>query len=333
MAGSTQRVGFVYLDQQHRQSKQYQRAVSAFGGGIKASSLGTVSLTNSTVSGNSTAGYGASGGGIKAVGTVTLTNSTVSGNSAVGADANFGGIHTDALVTLINSTVTGNSATGVGGGISVLSPSSSFERITLRNSIVAGNIDNGTAPDIGGVGAAGNLMVEHSLIGDTTGSNITALTGTGNILDQPALLGTLADNGGPTQTHALLPGSPAIDAGSETHAGGLLTDQRGVPFVRVFDVPNTPGSGIDIGAYEQQFLRVVDNPVDEDDGDHSQGDLSLREAIGLANSSIGWDTITFDNRVFRGGAESLIRLTQGELVISETLTIDGSSGTEIVITG
>jgi len=96
------------------------------------------------------------------------------------------------------------------------------------------------------------LTVNHSLIGDTMGSGITATTGIGNILNQPALLGPLADNGGPTLTHALLAGSPAIDAGSDTltvDAGGnpLTTDQRGDGFNRVnFGRP-------DIGAFESDF--------------------------------------------------------------------------------
>ena len=76
--------------------------------------------------------------------------------------------------------------------------------LTLRNSIVADNEDNGTAPDV--LAVDDELIVENSLISDTTGSGITASTGAGNILDQSALLAALVDNGGPTETHRLPPG-------------------------------------------------------------------------------------------------------------------------------
>ena len=101
-------------------------------------------------------------------------------------------------------------------------------------------------------GAVTQLVAEHSLIGDTTGSGITASTGVGNILDQPALLGPLADNGGPTLTHALLAGSPAINTGSNALAvdadgNALTTDQRGIGFDRI------NFGQVDIGAFESDF--------------------------------------------------------------------------------
>ena len=81
--------------------------------------------------------------------------------------------------------------------------------------------------------------------------------------DSDPLLAPLADNGGPTPTHALLPGSPAINQGSSTESN----DQRGAPFVRNF------GGGVDIGAYERQTVAglslVVDTTSDESDGDYS----------------------------------------------------------------
>src|SRR5438045_8503037 len=86
------------------------------------------------------------------------------------------------------------------------------------------------------------------------------------------LLGPLADNGGPTRTHALLPGSPAINAGNSS--GAPATDQRGAGRV----------GPVDIGAYE--FVptnRLVDITADENDGNFAPGDLSLAEAIFLAN--------------------------------------------------
>jgi len=221
----------------------------AFGGGIFSPN---VSLTSSLVSGNSTSAYGSDGGGIYASGDTVLINSTVSGNSALitGEFSGYlrgGGLFVADLV-LNNSTVTGNTAGFTGGGIQTRVAASPIE---VSNSIVAGNI--GSGPDIRFLGENDPnpeiLVVENSLIGDVARSGITAATGTGNILGQPALLGPLADNGGPTLTHALLSGSPAINAGSNALAvdgdgSPLTTDQRGTGFDRIL------GDSVDIGAFE-----------------------------------------------------------------------------------
>ena len=133
-------------------------------------------------------------------------------------------------------------------------------------------------------------------------------------------LAPLNFNGGPTRTHALLENSPAIDAGDPSITFDANEfDQRGAPFVRVFDDLGTNGSSIDIGAFERQVISLnllVDNRIDENDGDFSVGDLSLREAVDLANANQGDDTIAFDPSVFTGGNNSLIRLTQGTVEVS-----------------
>src|SRR5690606_708942 len=103
------------------------------------------------------------------------------------------------------------------------------------------------------------------------------LTDTNNLKNVDPMLGPLAFNGGPTQTHALLAGSPAIDKGSNPAA--LTTDQRGAPFVRV------SGPQADIGAYEKQatpVMLVVTTAEDEDDPVFDPADLSLREALRIA---------------------------------------------------
>jgi hypothetical protein len=110
-----------------------------------------------------------------------------------------------------------------------------------EDSIFSGNGSN----DFSGV-----LISEgYNLIQNTNGCTITGKNRTGDIYGADPLLGPLQDNGGPTWTHALLPGSPAIDAGS---SGGLNTDQRGAP--RPYDVPGIPNAadGSDIGAFEYQ---------------------------------------------------------------------------------
>ena len=240
------------------------------GGGIRTI-FGDLSLTNSTVSGNISA---RDGGGIgTSFGGFTSINSTISGNVS-GRDG--GGIgFNDSQIILVNSTVTGNSASRVGGGISFRS-NSFFQRdsLTLQNSIVAGNTDDGTAPDVSASGGVAiDLVVEHSLIGDTTGSEITAASGPGNILDQSALLGPLADNGGPTLTHALLPGSTAIDAGDNALAvdeGGntLTTAQRG---------ENRFNGTVDIGAFEFIEARSLVVTTSQDIVDPNDGlDLTAR---------------------------------------------------------
>lgn len=179
-----------------------------FGGGIDNTGGALLTLSRSTVSGNSAR----LGGGIASVNRLTLSNSTISGNSSEGSG---GGIYADLRVILSSSTVTAN--VGGGGGISA-----NFNRgaLTLHNSIVSGN----SLPDV----QADEPLIVNSLVGVA------------------ALLGPLADNGGPTWTHALLPGSPAIDTGLCTDAdGGLVTtDQRGVS--------RPQGNACDIGAFERQ---------------------------------------------------------------------------------
>src|SRR6185295_15919213 len=119
---------------------------------------------------------------------------------------------------------------------------------SCNSTIIANNLGGfifqGTraAPDF-----SGDLNSQgYNLIGNTAGTVILGIA-TGNLLDIDPLVGPLQDNGGPTDTHALLPGSPALDAGI---SGGPNTDQRGFP--RPFDIPSLPNAadGSDIGAYE-----------------------------------------------------------------------------------
>ncbi len=192
------------------------------GGGIYNEDRGTLTLNGSTVSGN-TAGSGR-GGGIfnDNRGTLTLNGSTVSGNTATSGGA---GIYDGfgSTLTLISSTVSANTAGDVGGGIL------NNGVANLKNTIVANNSTDDCA---GSITSAG-----HNLDSDGTCS----LTGAGDISTTGPLLGPLADNGGPTQTHALLISSRAIDAGSGD-CPPPATDQRGVA--------RPQGAACDIGAYE-----------------------------------------------------------------------------------
>lgn len=203
----------------------------AHGGGI----FGDVTqLWSSTVSGNSTTGNSATGGGVHADdGFVTLRNSTVSGNSTTGNSADGGGIFAArGPVNLTGSTVTGNVAEAAAGGGIYFSDFIGATSFSVLTSIVAGNTDNGTVPDLRG-DISSPVTVDHSLIGDTTGSRITNSTGFGNLLNVDPQLLPLAFNGGATKTHALLPESPAIDASpspvplQEYELNGSFVDSQG----------------------------------------------------------------------------------------------------------
>ena len=217
------------------------------GGGGGLFNAGTLTLYNTTVSGNTSNG---NGGGVFNAGSLTATNTTFAGNTAVdgGAVANSG------TLTLINATVAGNDtvAGGSGGGLYL----SANQAAVLVNTLVAGNTAL-AGPDITGTVTA----ADHDLIGNgSNSSGVVAgvsgnLVGTGSNPIDPRL-GVLQNNGGPTPTRALLAGSPAIDAGTNTV--GLTVDQRG--FQRAVD------GVIDIGAYEYQppatavALLVAPNP-------------------------------------------------------------------------
>jgi hypothetical protein len=211
------------------------------GGGIRAFSTGTT-ISNSTVSNN----VAEEGGGVS--GTAVISQSTVSNNAAdIG-----GGLHTN-YARIAHTTISLNRANIFGAGIFVASNS-----LTLHHSIIAANV--GTFGDV--VGLLGvSINARYSIIGHASGSGLSeAPVGSpdanGNLIGGPMhgainpLLGPLADNGGPTPTHALLPGSPAIDAGDSAAMAGVggvpEFDQRGTPFTRVY------GGRIDIGAFESQ---------------------------------------------------------------------------------
>ncbi|MCA9053827.1 MAG: hypothetical protein KDA75_08315, partial [Planctomycetaceae bacterium] len=308
-------------------------------GGAIAGGSGAITITNSTFNGNFTQGTGSHGGAISG-GQMLIVNSTVSGNSVQGSGVDGGGISsTGNAATIVNSTITLNTAADSGGGIQ--SPSVNFgESLTIINSIVAGNTAT-TNPDFSAPGGTpGSLVVRNSLIGDNEGTTLPeaqTADANGNFVGQTIanlgtgrvdpLLAALAFNGGPTQTHALRPGSLALNSGNGARAtsngqpGGtaLTADQRGLPFARI------AGSSVDMGAFEAAPMPVgsliVSTAVDESDGVFMSGDLSLREAIELANANVGVaDTITFAAAL----NAAPLQLTLGQFQVADDLTIIGN---------
>jgi Bacterial Ig-like domain (group 3)/Right handed beta helix region len=317
---------------------------STFGGntdeyGAAISNGGTMTLSTSTVSGNS----GSFGGGIINSGSLTVSACTVSGNT--GGDG--GGINqSGGTLELINSTVAGNSA-GLGAGIYDSSPG-----LTVINSTIAYNsgygvynaggaptldntiVDWNYGPDAGGT--AFNSASAYNLIGiDNTGS----FSGNGNLVGvtNPGL-GILANNGGPTQTIALLAGSRAINAGStalalDQNGSPLTTDQRGAGFPRIV------GGTVDIGAFEgptvigSPTVYTVDLTSASGTGSGNSGDLDYVINEVDANISPAGCIVQFDPSVF--GTPQTITLS-GTLQLSEPsgpLLISGPRAGLVTISG
>jgi hypothetical protein len=270
-------------------------AGSSNGGGIYIEQESTLFVNNSTFFGN----LGYNGGGIYTYGTVTVKNSTFSSNST---NTFGGGIYNYyGMVSVSSSTFSGNGSDGGnGGGIY-----NNGGILYLRNTILANSIAGNDCHNNGGTLFAdvNNLIESHTGCGTPV-----------SVADPN--LGPLADNGGPTLTFALLPGSPAIDTGDNGTC--LSADQRG--YSRPFDGDGDGTATCDMGAFEYGFgSKVVTNPNDSGPG-------SLRDAI----SNVGpGGTITFDLNAY----PAIITLTSGQLVISTDLIITGPGADQLKVSG
>jgi hypothetical protein len=208
------------------------------GGGVF--NEGTLTLTNSTLSGNTASGIG---GGVYNFGTLTFTDSTLSGNTAsgisgFGSGGSGGGVYNEGTLTLTNSTLSGNTASGggIGGGVYNFGTMA----VTTSTTSIFSNSSGGDLVDqTGGAFVSGG----HNLFSDTPAVTLAPT----DLINTDPLLGPLADNGGPTFTQILLPGSPAIDAG--VSVPGVTTDQRGIP--------RPQGRAADIGAVEDAQATVT----------------------------------------------------------------------------
>lgn len=299
------------------------------GGGIINTTSGTLTISDSTFSGNSAL----NGGGIRNDGALVISNSTLNNNQANGTDGGGALVNTfnisgGALATaqVINTTISGNTATSTGGGISVRGGTVTVRNSTivsntatttgggisgigtanLSNSIVAGNT-SATAPDastatielipgilslVGTINGNGN-----NLVGDVSGvANGTLGTGTDltlaglGVMLSDVLATSLADNGGVTQTHALVANSPALDAGDNALALDnlgvpLTTDQRGVNRVR--------NGIVDIGSFEVQNDAPTDITLDNTSIAENSSNGTLVGTLSATDADAG-DIFTFN---------------------------------------
>ncbi len=222
------------------------------GGGINTFAGGTLAITDSTIQWNHAA---LNGGGINTeagAGQMTISGSTIIFNSS---DSNGGGLYLSTTSSMTNDTILGNFATLNGGAIYNYSGSA-----TLTNATVNQNQNN--APQSGAVfRESGAVSVRNTILDNSfncrggitslghniDSSNTCGFTGPGDLVNTNPRLGVIGDNGGPTQTEALLEGSPAINAADpEIYPP---TDQRGVT--------RPQGSGPDIGAYEVEVAAAA----------------------------------------------------------------------------
>ena len=332
-------------------------AVGGSGGGIF--NTGTLTIRNSSISDNLTGtglGGSGSGGGVSSDVTLTIIGSTISGNSTgAGVGSGGGGIWAANTLTIANSTISGNQANGFGGGLAAFFGSTTLTNVTitnnrggnlgggglyrdsgavtLRNTLVAGNY-KGASPSTTADDIVGTMdpISSFNLIGTGGSGGLTNDTNNNQIGVSDPKLATLSNNGGPTQTHGLLPGSPAIDAGSNANLPSdtfdldgdgntsepVPFDQRGPGFSRASDGNGDGISTVDIGAFEVQSILVT-NTADSGAG-------SLRQAITDANTNAVPEAINFQT-----GLTGTIVLSTALPDISSSMAISGSEPSELTI--
>lgn len=327
-------------------------------GGAVLNDYGVLSFKDCTFSGNATSEFGYGGAiynnGFEGTSALTINSCTFTSNSAYGGGAlSNHGVNGTATLSATNSTFSGNAATFRGGGIFANAVNNGTSTLTVRNCTLSGNTAGESGSGIFNLANDGNaaLTIGSTILDSGSGSNINNSSGTvlsqgynlssgadggdggtvpGGLLNSTGdkrntdpKLAALANNGGPTQTMALLAGSPAINAGTST--GSPTTDQRGMPRV----------GQVDIGAYEFQKIEslVVTTTADENDGtsDANEGTgTSLREAIAFANANTDSSVITFN---LPNAGPHTIQLSSRLPHLTTTLKINNTSGESITVRG
>ena len=274
------------------------------GGGIDNENNDTLMITNCTVSGN-TAGLG---GGMFNGGPLTIGSITVSGNSA----ANGGGIYNSGggTATITDSTFSGNTASSGGGVFNIGTFTITNSTLSNNSASLGGGVFNNETLQIGdtilNMGASGANISDFGTV-TSLGYNVSSdngggvLTGPGDQINTDPLLGPLQNNGGPTFTHALLPGSPAINTGDPTFTPPPSFDQRGPGFVRVVS------GRIDKGSFEVQAApgpqyQIFDIGVVQPGDTASQGFGVSRAGIAVGRS------------IRTGGSQAFTWTLQGGIV-------------------
>lgn len=278
---------------------------SGAGGGMQNFSGTTLTMINTTVSGNTSNSTLTGGGGIQANGTLSFTNTTFSGNRAPSGDG--GGLYYNGQgLTMTNTTVVNNTATDGGG----LYKSTSVANAVIRNTLIAGNTAPANADIRGDFSSAGNNLI--GTVGSSTGWT------TSDILGQAALTAPLGNYGGTGMTHALLSGSPAINAGqncvidlscaSNNPPVAVVSDQRGAG--------RSTATVIDIGAFEVSNTYVAVLPFARVNQPYSE--------------TIAPDNMSFAYALSGGGLPPGVSLTtsyaggKGEDVPAATVALSGT---------
>jgi CSLREA domain-containing protein len=324
------------------------------GGGIFCN--GALVLTNSTLSDNTASAKG--GGLFTLTSSATITGSTFARNTANSG----GGIFCTALsgastVKMTNCTLSGNNGGTRGGAIDNRSRVGASMALTMRHCTLSGN----SATSGAGIASFANVFpvtvnLGHSILSNSGGNfdnlssnggtaTITSagynlsndgsggfLSGTGDILNANPNLGALANNGGPTATHALLASSPAINAGNNALAkdadgNDLTTDQRGAGFARIKD------GTVDIGAFEVQNSAPA-APTDSDTGANQvQEGAANGTTVGItaAATDDDGDTLNYSLTNNAGGRFS-INATSGVVSVADATLLNFESATSHQIT-
>jgi hypothetical protein len=222
------------------------------------------------------------------------------GNTVINGGGGALAVTSGATLNVRNTTVSGNSAT-FGGGIYNNGGTLNLLNVTVTNNLASGNVGGGP---VGGPGAVGGGVetgagiatnIKNSIVAANSATSSINVSGTitdqgNNILAGDPRIAALANNGGLTQTHALLIDSPALDGGDNTAAtaAGLTTDQRGAGFSRILDSAdlNTTQT-VDIGAYEA-------DPTVEDISDKTTAeDTALPQfSFNVGDAATAFDSIT-----------------------------------------